>query len=93
MPSRKAYIGRMPNTNHRHHRSDLVRIAIQAMLERGLDVFYYITVMNENYAQHDLPVEARAGVLRGCYRFVPTVKNWRDRIKPAASRRDRKSVV
>ena len=25
--------------------------------------------------------------LRGRYRFVPTVKNWRDRMKPAASRR------
>ncbi|MFM6991531.1 MAG: RNB domain-containing ribonuclease, partial [Rhodoferax sp.] len=27
----------MPNNNRHHHRADLVRIAIQAMLERGLE--------------------------------------------------------
>jgi pyruvate dehydrogenase E1 component len=33
------------------------------------DVFYYVTLMNENYAQPDLPAGAEADVLRGCYRF------------------------
>ncbi len=33
------------------------------------DVFYYITLMNENYAQPSLPVEAHEGVIRGCYKF------------------------
>jgi pyruvate dehydrogenase E1 component len=32
-------------------------------------VFYYVTLMNENYAQPDLPEGAEADVLRGCYRF------------------------
>jgi pyruvate dehydrogenase E1 component len=40
----------------------------EMMLEQK-DVFYYITLMNENYAQPNLPVDAHAGVLRGCYSF------------------------
>jgi pyruvate dehydrogenase E1 component len=37
------------------------------MLEQGADVFYYITVMNENYAQPSLPDDAREGVIKGMY--------------------------
>ena len=39
------------------------------MLVEQRDVFYYVTLMNENYAQPNLPAEAREGVLRGCYLF------------------------
>ena len=42
---------------------------IQEMLVRQRDVFYYVTLMNENYAQPDLPLGARDDVVRGCYRF------------------------
>ena len=37
------------------------------MLEQGSDVFYYITVMNENYAQPDLPDDAHEAVIKGMY--------------------------
>ncbi|HMN20514.1 MAG TPA: alpha-ketoglutarate dehydrogenase [Ottowia sp.] len=37
------------------------------MLIEQRDVFYYVTLMNENYAQADLPQGAREGVLRGAY--------------------------
>jgi pyruvate dehydrogenase E1 component len=40
------------------------------MLERGEDVFYYVTVMNENYAQPSLPAGAAEGVVRGMYRYA-----------------------
>jgi pyruvate dehydrogenase E1 component len=40
------------------------------MLEEGRDEFYYLTVMNENYAQPSLPEEARDDVIRGMYRFA-----------------------
>mgnify|MGYP003374669073 CR=1 FL=1 len=33
------------------------------------DVFYYVTLMNENYAQPDLPAGAAAGVIAGAYLF------------------------
>jgi pyruvate dehydrogenase E1 component len=42
------------------------------MLERGNDVFYYLTVMNENYPQPSLPAGVAADVIRGLYRFDQT---------------------
>jgi pyruvate dehydrogenase E1 component len=39
------------------------------MFEKGEDVFYYITAMNENYAQPSLPPDAIAGVIKGMYRY------------------------
>ena len=40
------------------------------MLQENCDEFYYLTVMNENYAQPDLPADAAEGVIRGMYRFA-----------------------
>jgi pyruvate dehydrogenase E1 component len=42
---------------------------MREMLVEQQDVFYYVTLMNENYAQPDLPEGAAEGVLRGGYRF------------------------
>ncbi len=39
------------------------------MLEQQRDEFYYITVMNENYAQPSLIPGSEAGILKGMYRF------------------------
>jgi pyruvate dehydrogenase E1 component len=39
------------------------------MLQLQEDVFYYVTVMNENYAHPPLPEGAREGILRGMYRL------------------------
>jgi pyruvate dehydrogenase E1 component len=39
------------------------------MMVEQKDVFYYITLMNENYAQPNLPIDAHKGVIRGCYHF------------------------
>ena len=41
----------------------------RAMLERNVDEFYYITVMNENYAQPSLPVGVEEAVIKGMYRL------------------------
>jgi pyruvate dehydrogenase E1 component len=43
---------------------------MREMLVEQRDVFYYITLMNENYAQPSLPEGAADGVLRGAYRFA-----------------------
>ena len=43
---------------------------MREMLVEQQDVFYYVTLMNENYAQPDLPANAAAGVLRGGYKFA-----------------------
>jgi pyruvate dehydrogenase E1 component len=40
---------------------------MREMLVEQKDVFYYVTMMNENYAQPDLPDDTAADVIRGCY--------------------------
>ena len=47
----------------------IVDAGIREMMVEQQDVFYYVTLMNENYAQPDLPDGAAADVLRGCWRF------------------------
>ncbi|MBA3599240.1 MAG: alpha-ketoglutarate dehydrogenase [Methylibium sp.] len=47
----------------------IVDAGIREMMVEQKDVFYYVTLMNENYTQPSLPAEAHADVLRGCYRF------------------------
>jgi pyruvate dehydrogenase E1 component len=39
------------------------------MLEQREDVFYYVTVMNENYAQPSLPDGVAQAVIKGMYRY------------------------
>lgn len=50
----------------------IVDAGIREMMVEQKDAFYYVTLMNENYAQPDLPPGVEADVLRGCYRF----KTW-----------------
>jgi pyruvate dehydrogenase E1 component len=48
----------------------VVREGIDRMYgERGEDVFYYVTLYNENWAQPAIPDGVEEGVLRGLYRF------------------------
>ena len=47
----------------------IVDRGMREMLVEQRDVFYYLTLMNENYAQPDLPAGAEEGVIRGCYKF------------------------
>ena len=47
----------------------IVDAGMREMVTEQRDVFYYVTLMNENYAQPDLPADAAEGVLRGCYVF------------------------
>jgi pyruvate dehydrogenase E1 component len=48
---------------------------MREMMVEKKDVFYYITLMNENYAQPSLPLDAHAGVLRGCYYYSSCSRN------------------
>jgi pyruvate dehydrogenase E1 component len=45
----------------------IVREGLRRMCEEQEDVFYYLTVMNENYVQPALPEGAEEGILRGMY--------------------------
>ncbi|MDP3617028.1 MAG: pyruvate dehydrogenase (acetyl-transferring), homodimeric type, partial [Rhodoferax sp.] len=48
----------------------IIDCGLREMLVEQKDVFYYITLMNENYAQPDLPSAAGPDVIRGCYKFA-----------------------
>jgi pyruvate dehydrogenase E1 component len=48
----------------------VVRDGIERMYHDGEDVFYYITIYNENYAQPKKPEGVDDGIIRGLYRFA-----------------------
>ena len=45
---------------------------MREMLVEQRDVFFYVTMMNENYAQPSLAPEHHAGVIKGLYLHAPT---------------------
>jgi pyruvate dehydrogenase E1 component len=47
----------------------IVQEGMRRMLAEQEDVFYYLTVMNENYPQPAMPAGAEEGILRGMYRL------------------------
>jgi len=47
----------------------IIRDGIYRMYEKQESVFYYITVMNENYAQPSMPKGVKEGILKGMYKF------------------------
>lgn len=54
----------------------IVRDGIKRMFEDQENIYYYITVMNENYAMPEMPKGAKEGILKGMYKFKPsTIKN------------------
>jgi pyruvate dehydrogenase E1 component len=49
----------------------IVREGLRRMYEEKQDVFYYLTVGNENYVQASMPEGVEDGILRGMYLFRP----------------------
>ena len=52
----------------------IIRDGIYRMYEKQEDIFYYITVMNENYAQPVMPKGVKDGILKGMYRYRASKK-------------------
>ena len=48
---------------------------MREMVTEQQDVFYYVTLMNENYAQPNLPEGVSQAILRGCYRLQSAPSN------------------
>ena len=42
---------------------------MRSMMEKHVDEFYYLTVMNENYAQPSMPLGVEAHIIKGMYRL------------------------
>jgi pyruvate dehydrogenase E1 component len=49
--------------------SVIIEDGIRRMYKDGESIFYYITVMNENYPMPPMPGDVREGILKGMYRF------------------------
>ncbi len=47
----------------------IIRDGLRRMYEVQEDVYYYITVMNENYSHPEMPANAEQGILKGMYLF------------------------
>ncbi|WP_434547646.1 transketolase-like TK C-terminal-containing protein, partial [Paracandidimonas soli] len=52
-----------------HELAVIMRDGLYRMVEKQEDVFYYITVMNENYAQPGLKEGDEEGIIKGMYKF------------------------
>jgi pyruvate dehydrogenase E1 component len=47
----------------------IIQDGMRRMVQEQEDVFYYITVMNENYEHPEMPVGAEADIIKGMYAF------------------------
>ena len=48
----------------------IIQDGLRRMVQEQEDVFYYITLMNENYAHPGLPEGAREGIVKGMYKLT-----------------------
>jgi pyruvate dehydrogenase E1 component len=49
----------------------IIQDGLRRMIGEQEDVFYYLTLMNENYHHPAMPEGAQEGILRGCYQLQP----------------------
>lgn len=47
----------------------IINYASRRMMQKQIDEFYYLTVMNENYPMPSLPVGCEEGIIKGLYRL------------------------
>src|SRR5438552_7946994 len=47
----------------------VVQDGLRRMVQEQEDVYYYLTVMNENYEHPDMQQEVEAGIIKGLYRL------------------------
>jgi pyruvate dehydrogenase E1 component len=47
----------------------IIQDGMRRMYEAGEDIFYYLTLYNENYAMPPMPEGVEQGILRGLYKF------------------------
>jgi pyruvate dehydrogenase E1 component len=50
----------------------IIQHGLKRMFADQEDVYFYLTLMNENYAHPDMPMGAEDGIVRGLYRFEKT---------------------
>ncbi len=53
----------------------IIRDGIYRMYEKQENIFYYITIMNENYPQPAMPQGVKEGILKGMYKFRESISS------------------
>jgi pyruvate dehydrogenase E1 component len=59
----------------------IIRDCLRRMLEEQEDVFYYVTLMNENYTQPGMREGAEEGILKGMYLLKPGARGRGPRVQ------------
>lgn len=49
----------------------ILRDGIRRMCEQGEDIFYYLTLYNDNYVMPPMPADVEDGILKGMYKLKP----------------------
>ncbi len=52
----------------------IVQHGMKRMYQDQEDVFFYLTLMNENYSHPEMPMGAEEGIIKGLYRMTKTAK-------------------
>ncbi|MBP6677769.1 MAG: pyruvate dehydrogenase (acetyl-transferring), homodimeric type [Paracoccus sp.] len=63
-----------------HEVAVIVQHGMTRMYQDQEDVYFYITLMNENYAHPDMPAGCEAGIIRGLYRLKEVKKPGRKHV-------------
>jgi pyruvate dehydrogenase E1 component len=56
----------------------IIRDGLHRMYEKQEDLFYYVTVMNEGYAQPEMPEGVEEGIIKGIYRYCESRRNGKN---------------
>ena len=59
----------------------IIQHGLTRMVEKQEDVYYYITVMNENYAHPAMPKGVEEGILKGMYPFSESKSKSKQRVQ------------
>lgn len=58
----------------------IIHDGLRRMYQENQDIYYYITVMNENYLQPEMPKGAEEGIIKGMYLFKQTLPKAKLRV-------------
>jgi len=59
----------------------IIQHGMERMYHKQEDVFYYLTVMNENYAHPAMPKGAEEGIIKGLYKFSASKAKAKNKVQ------------
>jgi pyruvate dehydrogenase E1 component len=59
----------------------IIQHGLKRMVQDQEDVYYYLTVMNENYEHPEMPKGAEEGIIKGMYQFSKSASKSKNRVQ------------